>query len=91
MENKYEELGQIIDSLDSLTYSMQLPLGDKMHVEMLKEILPPKNKKETEQVLTIEISGHPYSFTQNKGETLSDFKVRVQKEFDIRGVNIQIV
>ena len=51
--------------------------------------MPPKTK--TEPLLTIEVLGIPHSFTQNQGETVSDFKVRVQKEFDSKGINIQII
>lgn len=53
--------------------------------------MPPKTKKETESLLRIGLSGVPYSFTQNQGETLNEFKLRVQKEFDIKGINIQII
>lgn len=42
MENKYEELVQIINSLDNLTHAIQLPLPDSMHVEVLRESLPEK-------------------------------------------------
>ena len=45
MEDNYEELGQLIDSLESLQFSLSLPIGDKIHVEMLKSILPEKIKE----------------------------------------------
>jgi|GEM_PF-3798731 len=45
MENEYEELGQIIDAIDSLTHALNLSIGDEVHVEMLKVILPEKVKE----------------------------------------------
>ena len=45
MEDNYEELGQLINSLESLQYSLNLPIGDKIHVEMFKSILPEKVKE----------------------------------------------
>lgn len=53
MENKYENLGQLIDELDTLTYSLNLPIGDKVNVEMLKEILPEKVKRFKEVFIEI--------------------------------------
>lgn len=37
-----EELGQLIDQIDSLAHGLNLPLPAHMHVEQLKKILPEK-------------------------------------------------
>lgn len=42
MEDKFETLGQLIDELDTLTYSLQIPMDNTLHVEMLRDILPDK-------------------------------------------------
>ncbi len=44
MEDNYEELGQLIDAIDCLASALQLPLSDKIHVEVLKLTLPEKVK-----------------------------------------------
>ena len=45
MEDKFENLGQLIDSLDSVAHALNIPMPDKMHVNNLKEILPEKVKE----------------------------------------------
>lgn len=55
MENKFEQLGIIIDELESLTLSLTLPIGDRVHVEMLRAILPEKVQKLKE--VFVEITG----------------------------------
>lgn len=44
-----------------------------------------------EKLFTISILGTNYSYTQNKGETVANFKVRLQKDFDDNNLNIQII
>lgn len=40
MEDKYEELGQCIDSLNNYAHALKLPLDPRIHVECLSEGLP---------------------------------------------------
>ena len=41
MDNdKAEKLGQIIDRIDNLTYSLSMNLPEKMHIECMRESLP---------------------------------------------------
>ena len=42
-------------------------------------------------LFSVSISGTNYYYTQNKGETVADFKVRLKKDFDDNNLNIQIV
>jgi hypothetical protein len=53
MEDNFEDLGQLIDELGTLVCSLDLPIGDKIHVEMLKEILPEKVKRLKEVFIKI--------------------------------------
>ena len=46
---------------------------------------------EEQGLFSVSILGTNYSYTKNKGETVADFKVRVQKDFDDNNLNIQIV
>ena len=55
MKNELEKLGTLIDEIDSLGHSLELPLGDKVHVDMLKLILPEKVKEFKE--VYVKISG----------------------------------
>lgn len=55
MEANYEKLGILIDSIESLSHALQLPLPPQMHVEQLKVILPEKVKEFKE--VFIEITG----------------------------------
>jgi hypothetical protein len=55
MENKFEALGQLIDSIDSLAHGLNLPLPPKMHVEQLSIALPEKVKQLKE--VFVEITG----------------------------------
>jgi hypothetical protein len=47
-EEAKEELGKLIDSLDNLTYSLNMSLPDSLHVSALRSALPElvKNMKE---------------------------------------------
>ena len=40
MEEKYEKLGQLIDSLENLTYALDISMSSDFHVERFREILP---------------------------------------------------
>ncbi|MCK9220215.1 MAG: hypothetical protein M0P47_09230 [Bacteroidales bacterium] len=40
MEAKYEKLGRLIDSLESLAYGLALPIPSQFHIDQLKKILP---------------------------------------------------
>jgi len=46
---------------------------------------------EEKVLFSVSILGTNYSYTQEKGETVADFKVRLQKYFDDNNLNIQIV
>lgn len=56
MEDKFEKLGQLIDSIDNLAHALKLPVPDSIHVESLRELLPEK-VEELKKSFT-EISGH---------------------------------
>jgi hypothetical protein len=55
MEEKYEKLGELIDSIDNITHTLNLPMPDKFHVEKLRSLLPEKVKELKE--CFIEITG----------------------------------
>lgn len=40
MTDEQEELGQIIDRLDSVTSGLIIPLPDRNHVQILRTLLP---------------------------------------------------
>lgn len=40
--DKTEQLGKLIDELDNLAHSLQMPLPADMHVRMMKDIIPEK-------------------------------------------------
>lgn len=42
MNDANERLGQLIDDLDSLAHSLQMPLPAEMHVDVLRSSLPEK-------------------------------------------------
>ena len=42
MEEKFEKLGQLIDSLENLSYGLDLSMPASFHIEQLKIILPEK-------------------------------------------------
>jgi hypothetical protein len=42
MSEAQEQLGQLIDELDSLTHALAMPLPDAMHVQSLRSALPEK-------------------------------------------------
>jgi hypothetical protein len=46
---------------------------------------------EEQGLFSVSILGTNYSYTQKKGETVADFKIRLQKDFDDNNLNIQIV
>lgn len=46
---------------------------------------------EEQGLFSVSILGTIYYYTQNKGETVDDFKIRLQKEFDDNNLNIQVV
>jgi hypothetical protein len=45
MDEARELLGQAIDSVDNLVYSLNLPLPPQLHVESLRKLLPKEVKK----------------------------------------------
>lgn len=55
MNDKFETLGQIIDSIESLVYSLNLPLPPQMHVEQMRVALP--EKVEELKSVFVEITG----------------------------------
>lgn len=55
MEDKFEKLGQLIDSIDSLAYGLDIPMSAEFHMKQLKSILPEKVKELKESF--IEITG----------------------------------
>ena len=42
MNEKHEDLGRVIDDLDSLAHSLQIPMPAPMHVKSLQQLLPEK-------------------------------------------------
>lgn len=55
MDNKFEKLGQLIDSIDSLVHALSIPMSAEFHIQQLKTILPEKVKELKESF--IEIAG----------------------------------
>lgn len=55
MEDKFEKLGQLIDSIESLACGLDIPMSADFHVEQLKKILPEKVEKLKE--VFVEITG----------------------------------
>lgn len=55
MEDKFEKLGQLIDSIDSLAHGLNLPMSAEFHIEQLKKILPQKVEALKESF--VELSG----------------------------------
>lgn len=55
MEDKFEKLGQLIDSIDSLAHGLNLPMSAEFHLEQLKKILPQKVEALKESF--VELSG----------------------------------
>lgn len=45
MDEKLENLGQAIDSLDAITHALSMPIPDRIHVEALRGSLPDLVKK----------------------------------------------
>lgn len=42
MDDNFEKLGQLIDSLENLVWSLKLPVPAEMHITQLEQILPEK-------------------------------------------------
>ena len=40
MEDKYEELGQCIDSLNNYIHAIKIPMPAEFHIDVLKDVLP---------------------------------------------------
>lgn len=55
MNDKFEKLGQLIDSLDNLAHTIQLPISDHIHLDQMRMHLPEKVKALKESF--IEITG----------------------------------
>ena len=55
MEDKFEKLGQLIDSIDSLVHGLNIPMSAEFHIQQLKSILPEKVKELKESF--VEIAG----------------------------------
>jgi hypothetical protein len=55
MEDKFEKLGQLIDSLDNLAHALKMPLPPQMHIDVFSRSLPEK-VKELKEVF-VEITG----------------------------------
>jgi len=55
MNDKYENLGQLIDDIDSLAHGLSLPMSADFHVQQLKIILP--EKVEEFKKIFVEITG----------------------------------
>jgi hypothetical protein len=55
MEDKFEKLGQLIDSIDSLASALELPMSAFVHLQQMKILLPEK-VQELKDVF-IEITG----------------------------------
>ena len=45
MNDNYEELGTLIDDIESLSFALQLNMPAEFHVRQLKEVLPEKVQK----------------------------------------------
>jgi len=45
MEDKFEKLGQLIDSIDSLAHGLNIPMSAEFHIQQLKTILPERVKE----------------------------------------------
>lgn len=59
MEDKFEKLGQLIDSIENLVYGLELPMPPAFHVDRLKEILPEK-VKELKEVFVEIVGENPW-------------------------------
>lgn len=55
MEDKFEKLGQLIDSIDSLAHGLKLSVNPQFHINQLLTILPEK-VEELKEVF-VEITG----------------------------------
>jgi hypothetical protein len=45
MNDNYEELGMLIDDIESLSFALQLNMPAEFHVQQLKKALPEKVQK----------------------------------------------
>lgn len=55
MEENFEQLGELIDSIENLACALNLPMDAQFHVDQLKNSLPEKVKELKE--LFIKITG----------------------------------
>lgn len=55
MEDKFETLGNLIDSLDSLAHALETPFDPRLQVEQIKKALP--KKVEALKKVFVEITG----------------------------------
>ena len=55
MNDKFEELGQLIDSIENLAHGLNIPMTADFHVSQLKKILPEKVKEL--KAVFVEITG----------------------------------
>lgn len=67
MEEKFENLGTLIDELDSLAHGLKLNMPNELHVESMRQSLPEKVKRLKE------------SFVEITGENPWDLKHQPQK------------
>lgn len=42
MNEKFETLGQLIDSIDNIAHALNLPLSADVHLDQLKRLIPEK-------------------------------------------------
>jgi len=42
LQNNYEDLGELIDSLDNIAHATILPIPPELHLEALRQALPEK-------------------------------------------------
>ena len=40
MTDKYEKLGQLIDRIENLSFALNMPIPDNIHVQSFREALP---------------------------------------------------
>lgn len=54
-----EDLGTLIDRLDNLAHALNMPLSDKMHVDILRDSLP-KLVKDFKSAYANELHNNPW-------------------------------
>jgi len=55
MEDNFEKLGQLIDSIENLAHGLNIPMPSDFHVSQLKKLLP--KKVEELKAVFVEITG----------------------------------